>query len=72
MRKLCQNLLNEYGAKTKILLCGGVMTVGNMGVLMDLAEENENIEFFSKLIPIAREYGVKLAVENMWDWENGN
>ncbi len=28
-----------------------------------------NVEFFSKLMPFAREYGVKLAVENMWDWD---
>ncbi len=30
----------------------------------------ENIEFFSRIMPFAREYGVKLALENMWDWDN--
>lgn len=45
MRKLCQNLLNEYGAKTKILLCAGITATEHMPSLMKLAEENENIEF---------------------------
>lgn len=30
----------------------------------------ENIEFFSRIMPFARDYGVKLAMENMWDWDN--
>jgi len=30
----------------------------------------ENREFFSKLLPFAGDYGVKLAIENMWDWDN--
>ncbi len=29
----------------------------------------ENVEFFSKLVPFAREHDVTLTVENMWDWD---
>lgn len=28
----------------------------------------ENAEFFFSLLPFAREYGVKIATENMWNW----
>lgn len=28
----------------------------------------ENAEMFSSLLPVAREYGVKIACENMWNW----
>lgn len=30
----------------------------------------ENREFFSRLLSFAEDYGVKLAIENMWDWDN--
>ena len=29
-----------------------------------------NMEFYNKLLPYAKEYGVKIATENMWQWEN--
>lgn len=29
----------------------------------------ENAEFFFSLLPFAREHGVKIATENMWDWD---
>ena len=30
-----------------------------------------NMKFYSKLIPYCEEYGVKVAVENMWQWTSG-
>lgn len=29
----------------------------------------ENAEFYRELLPFAREHGVKIATENMWNWE---
>jgi sugar phosphate isomerase/epimerase len=29
----------------------------------------ENAEFYRELLPFAKEYGVKIATENMWNWE---
>ncbi len=29
----------------------------------------ENIEFYQELLPFAKECGVKIATENMWDWD---
>ncbi len=29
----------------------------------------ENAEFYMELLPFAKEYGVKIATENMWNWE---
>lgn len=31
---------------------------------------SENAELFSKLLPFAKECGVKIATENMWNWDN--
>ena len=31
----------------------------------------ENAEMYLELLPFAKEYGVKLATENMWCWDNG-
>ena len=30
-----------------------------------------NRRFYSKLIPYAKQYGIKIAVENMWEYSNG-
>lgn len=30
----------------------------------------ENAEMYLELLPFAKEYGVKIATENMWDWDN--
>lgn len=30
----------------------------------------ENAEMYSELLPFAKDYGVKLATENMWCWDN--
>lgn len=35
----------------------------------DSAEKNA--EMYNSLLPLAKEYGVKIATENMWNWENG-
>ena len=31
----------------------------------------ENIRFYRKLIPYAKQYGIKIAIENMWEYSNG-
>lgn len=35
------------------------------------ASAEENAEFYNELLPFAKEHGVKIATENMWNWENG-
>ena len=30
----------------------------------------ENAEMYSELLPFAKEHGVKIAAENMWNWDN--
>ncbi len=30
----------------------------------------ENAEMFAELLPFAKSYGVKIATENMWNWDN--
>lgn len=30
----------------------------------------ENAEMYMRLLPFAKDYGVKIATENMWDWDN--
>ena len=31
----------------------------------------KNAEMYHKILPFAKEHGVKIATENMWNWENG-
>ena len=31
----------------------------------------QNAEMYYKILPFAKEHGVKIATENMWNWENG-
>ncbi|MBQ7352443.1 MAG: sugar phosphate isomerase/epimerase [Clostridia bacterium] len=31
----------------------------------------QNAEMYLELLPFAKEHGVKIATENMWNWENG-
>ena len=33
------------------------------------ATVEENAEFYGKLLPIAKSYGVRIATENMWNWD---
>ena len=35
------------------------------------ASAEKNAEFYMTLLPFAKEHGVKIATENMWNWENG-
>ncbi len=35
------------------------------------ASAQENAEFYKKLLPYAKKFNVKIALENMWDWDNG-
>ena len=34
----------------------------------NLKSPKENAEFFLELLPFAKDYGVKIATENMWNW----
>ena len=36
---------------------------------IEFGSPEENAEFFSELLPFAKEYGVKIATENMWNWD---
>lgn len=31
-----------------------------------------NVEFYKSLIPYCKKFGIKVACENMWQWNNGN
>ena len=31
-----------------------------------------NAEYFLSILPIAKEYGIEIATENMWNWDNDN
>ena len=33
------------------------------------ATVEENAEFYGKLLPLAKSYGVRIATENMWNWD---
>ena len=33
---------------------------------------DENAEMYLALLPFAKQHGVKIAVENMWNWNGGN
>lgn len=35
----------------------------------NLKTPEENAEMFAELLPFAKEYGVKIATENMWNWD---
>ena len=37
---------------------------------MNLNPFEENLEMYYELLPFAKEHGVKIATENMWDWNN--
>lgn len=36
---------------------------------MCFATLEENAEFYGKLLPVAKSYGVRIATENMWNWD---
>ena len=35
------------------------------------ASAEKNAEFYNELLPFAKEHGVKIATENMWNWKEG-
>lgn len=35
------------------------------------ANAEQNAEFYSELLPFAKQHGVKIATENMWNWDYG-
>ncbi len=35
------------------------------------ATPEENAQFYRRLLPVAKESGVKIGVENMWNWDDG-
>lgn len=35
------------------------------------ASAENNAEMYKELLPFAKDHGVKIATENMWNWENG-
>ncbi len=37
---------------------------------MNLAPIEENLEMYYQLLPFAKEHNVRIATENMWDWNN--
>lgn len=36
---------------------------------MCFATVEENAEFYGKLLPVAKSYGIRIATENMWNWD---
>lgn len=65
---------DEYNEKTFPLLIRALEVSGVLGAEVcvihpcnDYTAE-ENAEFYKKLEPYARQYGVKIGVENMWNW----
>lgn len=45
---------------------------GNMVIIHPVndATPEENGEFYRELLPFAKQHGVKIATENMWNWDN--
>ena len=45
---------------------------GNICVIhpMNSATTEENAEMYNELLPFAKDHGVKIATENMWNWDN--
>ena len=45
---------------------------GNICIIhpMNDASPEENAEMYFELLPFAKEHGVKIATENMWNWDN--
>lgn len=45
---------------------------GNICIIhpMNSATPEENAEMYFELLPFAKEHGVKIATENMWNWNN--
>lgn len=37
---------------------------------LSMSPVEDNVKYYSELLPFAKEYGVKIATENMWAWSN--
>ncbi len=68
----------EYGEKGEALLLRAIEISGILGAgvcvvhQLKLATPEENAAFFGRLEPFARAAKVKLALENLWSWDNEN
>ena len=68
---------DEENAKTFELIKRTIEVTGILGGKICIVHPNnyanaeENKEFYERLEPFARKAGVKIALENMWDWKHG-
>lgn len=52
------------------ILGAGIIVVHPVVVKEQAAKKPANMDFYGKLQPYAKEYGVKVALENMWGWDD--
>lgn len=68
----------EYNEKMFALICRAIEVSGILGVKVCVVHPcndytaEENAELYKKFEPIARKAGVKIGVENMWNWAEGS
>ena len=66
----------EYGEAGETLLCRAIEISGILGATvcvvhqLKLVSPEENAAFFKRLEPLARTANVKIALENLWSWDN--
>ena len=66
----------EYGERGEALLFRAIEISGILGATvcvvhqLKLASPEENAAFFKRLEPFARKANVKIALENLWSWDN--
>ena len=68
----------EYGERGEALLRRAIEICGILGTKicvihqLKLVTPEENAAFFKKLEPLARKANVKIALENLWNWDHEN
>lgn len=68
----------EYGERGEELLKRAIEISGILGAKVCVVHQQklfnakENAEFLKKFEPVAREYNVKIALENLWNWDGDN
>lgn len=62
--KMFDNLMRSIECTAE---AGGKICVIHPGAF---SSPQENAEMYGKLLPFARSHNVKIATENMWDWDN--